>query len=36
VKIPAEAMERIDEALGSIVETDPAKTAENAPKKRPS
>jgi aryl-alcohol dehydrogenase-like predicted oxidoreductase len=36
VKIPAEAMERIDEALGSIIETDPAKTAENAPKTRPS
>ncbi|MGN6613194.1 MAG: aldo/keto reductase family protein [Angustibacter sp.] len=35
VKIPDEAMERIDEALGSIVETDPAKTAENAPKSRP-
>jgi aryl-alcohol dehydrogenase-like predicted oxidoreductase len=36
VKIPAEAMERIDEALGSNVETDPAKTAENAPQRRPS
>ncbi|HEX3004257.1 MAG TPA: aldo/keto reductase, partial [Angustibacter sp.] len=36
VKIPAEAMERIDEALGSIVETDPGKTAENAPTSRPS
>jgi aryl-alcohol dehydrogenase-like predicted oxidoreductase len=36
VKIPAEAMERIDEALGSIVETDPGKTAENAPQQRPS
>src|SRR6478672_5621676 len=28
VKIPAEAMERIDEALGSIVVRDPGKTAE--------
>jgi aryl-alcohol dehydrogenase-like predicted oxidoreductase len=36
VKLPAEAMQRIDDALGSIVETDPARTAENAPQKRPS
>ncbi|GAB3599992.1 aldo/keto reductase family protein [Angustibacter peucedani] len=36
VTIPAEAMTRIDDVLGSIVETDPARTAENAPQKRPS
>ncbi len=35
VRIPAEAMKRIDEALGDIVETDPAKTRETAPQKRP-
>ncbi len=36
VTLPAEVMTRIDDVLGSIVETDPAKTAENAPKQRPS
>jgi aryl-alcohol dehydrogenase-like predicted oxidoreductase len=35
VKIPAEAMARIDEALGDAVERDPAKTAANAPTARP-
>jgi aryl-alcohol dehydrogenase-like predicted oxidoreductase len=35
VKIPAEAMARIDEALGDVVERDPGKTAENAPATRP-
>jgi aryl-alcohol dehydrogenase-like predicted oxidoreductase len=35
VVIPDEAMKRIDEALGDIVVRDPAKTAENAPKRRP-
>jgi aryl-alcohol dehydrogenase-like predicted oxidoreductase len=36
VSIPAEAMKRIDEALGDIVVSDPAKTAETAPSRRPS
>ena len=36
VTIPAEVMARIDEALGDTVERDPARTAENAPKRRPS
>ncbi|MDQ1722302.1 MAG: hypothetical protein QOI26_2036 [Pseudonocardiales bacterium] len=35
VKIPDEAMKRIDEALGDLVVTDPAKTAENSPDRRP-
>jgi aryl-alcohol dehydrogenase-like predicted oxidoreductase len=35
VRIPDEAMKRIDEALGDVVERDPAKTAENAPQTRP-
>jgi len=35
VKIPDEAMARIDEALGDVVERDPAKTAANAPATRP-
>jgi aryl-alcohol dehydrogenase-like predicted oxidoreductase len=35
VEIPAELLTRIDEVLGEVVERDPAKTAENAPKKRP-
>ena len=34
VVIPDEAMKRIDEALGDVVVRDPAKTAENAPKRR--
>ncbi|MEU2198860.1 aldo/keto reductase family protein [Isoptericola sp. NPDC019482] len=34
VTIPAELMARIDEVLGGVVERDPAKTAENAPKTR--
>jgi aryl-alcohol dehydrogenase-like predicted oxidoreductase len=35
VTIPGEAMKRIDEVLGDVVEHDPAKTAENAPQRRP-
>ena len=35
VRIPAEIMTRIDEALGDVVERDPARTAEGAPKHRP-
>jgi aryl-alcohol dehydrogenase-like predicted oxidoreductase len=35
VRIPDEAMARIDEALGDIVERDPGKTAETAPQTRP-
>jgi aryl-alcohol dehydrogenase-like predicted oxidoreductase len=35
VRIPQEAMARIDEALGDIVERDPGKTAETAPQTRP-
>ena len=35
VKIPAEAMQRIDEALGDVVERDPAMTAKSAPQRRP-
>ncbi|MGX7680487.1 aldo/keto reductase family protein [Jatrophihabitans sp. DSM 45814] len=34
VVIPADALGRIDDALGDIVERDPAKTAENTPKTR--
>ena len=34
VRIPDEAMRQIDEALGDIVESDPARTAESAPKGR--
>ena len=34
VRIPAEALSRIDAALGDIVERDPAKTLENLPKTR--
>ena len=35
VQIPAEAMARIDEALGDVVERDPGKTAQTAPQTRP-
>jgi aryl-alcohol dehydrogenase-like predicted oxidoreductase len=35
VTIPAEAMSRIDEALGDVVERDPARTAQTAPQTRP-
>jgi aryl-alcohol dehydrogenase-like predicted oxidoreductase len=35
VQLPAEAMARIDEALGDVVERDPAKTAAHAPTARP-
>ncbi len=31
VRIPAEAMTRIDEALGTVVERDPARTTESSP-----
>jgi aryl-alcohol dehydrogenase-like predicted oxidoreductase len=36
VRIPAEALQRIDQALGDVVVSDPAKTAEHAPSERPS
>src|SRR3954464_13270288 len=36
VTIPPELLTRIDEVLGDIVERDPAKTASNAPQRRPS
>src|SRR3712207_1185677 len=36
VTIPPELMARIDEVLGDVVERDPAKTAQNAPQRRPS
>jgi aryl-alcohol dehydrogenase-like predicted oxidoreductase len=36
VTIPPELLSRIDEVLGGIVERDPAKTAQNAPQRRPS
>ena len=35
VKIPTELMDRIDQALGDVVERDPARTGENAPVTRP-
>jgi aryl-alcohol dehydrogenase-like predicted oxidoreductase len=35
VKIPAELMTKIDDALGDVVVRDPGKTAENSPKTRP-
>ena len=35
VEIPVEALKRIDEALGDVVERDPAMTAKNSPKRRP-
>jgi aryl-alcohol dehydrogenase-like predicted oxidoreductase len=35
VEIPAELLTRVDEVLGDVVERDPGKTAENAPKQRP-
>jgi aryl-alcohol dehydrogenase-like predicted oxidoreductase len=34
VKIPAELMAKIDEALGDVVESDPAKTNDQSPKTR--
>ncbi|MGI8458817.1 MAG: aldo/keto reductase family protein [Propionibacteriaceae bacterium] len=34
VKLPAEALTKIDEALGDIVVTDPAKTLDSSPKTR--
>ncbi|WP_232548661.1 aldo/keto reductase family protein [Propioniciclava soli] len=35
VEIPADAMRAIDEALGDVVVSDPAMTAQNGPQKRP-
>jgi aryl-alcohol dehydrogenase-like predicted oxidoreductase len=35
VRIPAELMDRIDEALGDTVERDPGKTVANSPQTRP-
>jgi aryl-alcohol dehydrogenase-like predicted oxidoreductase len=35
VSIPTELMARIDDALGDVVEGDPARTAQNAPAERP-
>ncbi len=35
VRIPPEAMAAIDTALGDVVISDPGKTAEGAPKRRP-
>ena len=35
VKLEEGLLKRIDEVLGHIVENDPAKTAQNAPQKRP-
>jgi aryl-alcohol dehydrogenase-like predicted oxidoreductase len=34
VSIPAEQLEKIDEALGNVVERDPARTFESSPKTR--
>ena len=34
MKIPAELMTRIDDALGDVVERDPAKTRETSPQSR--
>ncbi|GAB2474259.1 aldo/keto reductase family protein [Xylanimonas ulmi] len=36
VTIPADLLARIDDVLGDVVERDPAMTAENAPRHRPS
>ncbi|HEY3509826.1 MAG TPA: aldo/keto reductase, partial [Kribbella sp.] len=35
VKLEDSLLKRIDEVLGHIVESDPAKTAQNSPQKRP-
>jgi len=35
VKIPAEALQRIDEALADVIQSDSGQTAENAPATRP-
>ena len=35
VQIPADVMTRIDEILGGVVERDPIRTSETAPKRRP-
>ena len=34
VSLPEEAMSRIDEAIGQVVERDPAKTQDSSPKSR--
>jgi hypothetical protein len=34
VKIPAELLTRIDDALGDVVEKDPSKTSDSSPKGR--
>ena len=36
VRLEPELMGKVDEVLGDVVERDPGKTAENAPKRRPS
>ena len=36
VTIPAEALQRIDEALADVIQSDPGQTAGNAPATRPS
>ena len=35
VQIPAEALQRVDEALADVIQSDPAQTAQNAPATRP-
>ncbi len=35
VRIPADVLSRIDEVLGDVVESDPARTAQSAPQTRP-
>jgi aryl-alcohol dehydrogenase-like predicted oxidoreductase len=35
VKLEESLLKRIDETLGSLVERDPAKTAQNSPQTRP-
>ncbi|HEY5114868.1 MAG TPA: aldo/keto reductase family protein [Nakamurella sp.] len=35
VQIPAEALQRIDEALADVIQSDPGQTAQNAPATRP-
>lgn len=36
VRIPADMLRRIDEVLGDVIESDPAKTEQNTPRTRPS
>ena len=35
VQIPAEALQRVDEALADVIQSDPGQTAQNAPATRP-